>query len=170
MGEWEMHLPDALWVYKNSPKSAINFLPFSLVYGIEVIIQVEVMIPSSRVMQMWKKEKEKGVFTAERCEDLDGLDEKREEAQECNHRYRQRMTEAYGRMTKERVFVEGQLVLKVANHIKRGMARPSKFSPKWEGLLVIKETHVSGYYHLAQMDGKDLMDPINGKWLKCYYA
>ena len=35
---------------------------------------------------------------------------------------------------------------------------------------MIREAHASGYYHLAQMDGKDLMDPINGKWLKRYYA
>ena len=66
-------------------------------------------------------------------------------------------------MTKERVFVEGQLVLKVAYYVRRGMARPSKFGRKWEGPFVIRETHPSGYYHLAQMDGKDLMDPINGK-------
>ena len=44
----------------------------------------EVMTPSLRVMQMRKKVKEKEVFTAERCEDLEGLDEKREEAQECS--------------------------------------------------------------------------------------
>ena len=80
------------------------------------------------------------------------------------------MTEAYGRMTRKKVFVEGQLVLKVVDYVKRGMARPSKFSPKWEGPLVIREVHTSGYYRLAQTDGKDLMDPINGKWLKCYYA
>ena len=43
---------------------------------------VEVMTPSLRVMQMQKKEKEKEVFTAERCENLEGLDEKKEEAQE----------------------------------------------------------------------------------------
>ena len=35
----------------------------------------EVMIPSLRVMQMRKKEKEKEVFMAERCEDLEVLDE-----------------------------------------------------------------------------------------------
>ena len=80
------------------------------------------------------------------------------------------MTEAYGRMTKERVFVEGQLVLKVADYVRRGMARPSKFAPKWEGPFVIREAHPSGYYRLVQMDGKDLMDPINGKWLKHYYT
>ena len=41
---------------------------------------IKVMTPSLRVMQAQKKEKEKGVFTVERCEDLEGLDEKREEA------------------------------------------------------------------------------------------
>ena len=50
------------------------------------------------------------------------------------------------------------------------MAGPSKFAPKWERPLVIREAHPGGYYHLAQMDGKDLMDPMNGKWLKLYYT
>ena len=80
------------------------------------------------------------------------------------------MIEAYSRMTKEKVFTEGQLVLKMADHIRRGMAGPFKFSPKWEGPFVVRETHASGYYRLAQMNGKDLMDPINDKWLKRYYA
>ena len=49
------------------------------------------------------------------------------------------MTEAYGRMTKERVFAERQLVLKVADYVRRGMVGPSKFAPKWEGPFVIRE-------------------------------
>ena len=69
--------------------------------------EAEVMMPSLRVMQARKKEKEKEVFVVERCKDLEGLDEKRKEAQERSHRYRQKMTEPYGRTTKERVFVEG---------------------------------------------------------------
>ena len=80
------------------------------------------------------------------------------------------MIEAYGKTTKERVFVEGQLVLKMANHIRRGMAGPFKFSPKWEGPFIVRETHASGYYRLAHMNRTDLMDPINSKWLKQYYA
>ena len=47
----------------------------------------EVMTPSLRVMQMWDKEKEKEAFAAKRCEDLEGLDERREEAQERSRRY-----------------------------------------------------------------------------------
>ena len=46
------------------------------------------MTLSLRVMQMREKEKEGEVFALERCEDLEGLDEKREKAQERNCRYR----------------------------------------------------------------------------------
>ena len=35
---------------------------------------------------------------------------------------------------------------------------------------MVREAYANGYYCLAQMDGKDLVDPINGKWLKRYYA
>ena len=65
------------------------------------------------------------------------------------------MTKAYGRTIKERVFAKRQLVLRIAYHIKQGLAGPSKFSPKSEGPFVIKEVHASGYYRLAQVDGKD---------------
>ena len=54
------------------------------------------------------------------------------------------MTEAYSKMTRERVFAEGQLVLKAADHVRQGMAGPSKFSSKWEGPFVIREAHASG--------------------------
>ena len=119
---------------------------------------------------MQEKEKEEKVFATERREYLEGLNEKREKAQERSRRYKPKMTKAYDRMTKERVFTEGQLVLKVADYVRQGMARPSKFAPKWEGPLVIREAHQNGYYHLTQMDGRGLMDLINGKWLKRYYA
>ena len=107
------------------------------------------MTPFLRVMQMQEKEKNGEAFAAERFEDLGELDEKREEAQERSRRYRQKMTEAYCRMTKERVFVKGQLVLKVADYVRRGLAKPSKFAPKWKGPLVIREVYQSGYYRLT---------------------
>ena len=113
---WVMHLPNALWAYRKSPESATGFSPFYLIYGIEAMSPAKVMIPSLGVMQIQGKEKEEEAFTAERCEYLEGLDERWEEAQEHSRRYRQRMTKAYGRMTKERVFAEGQLVLRVARY------------------------------------------------------
>ena len=110
---------------------------------------------------MQKKEKEKEVFMAERCEDLEGLDERKEEAQECSRRYRQKITEAYGKTIKERIFTEGQLVLRTIDHVRRGLVGLSKFSPKWERAFVVREANASGHYRLAQMDRRDLVDPIN---------
>ena len=40
------------------------------------------------------------------------------------------MTKAYDRITKAKVFAEGQLVLKVADYVRQGMVRLSKFAPK----------------------------------------
>ena len=82
-----MHLLDALWAYRNSPKLVTRFSHFSLVYETEVMSSAEVMTLTLRVMQMQKKEKEKEVFMAERYKDLEGLDERREEAQERSRRY-----------------------------------------------------------------------------------
>ena len=90
-GGWATYLPDALWAYRNSLKSATSFSPFSLVNGTEVVSPAEIMTPSLRVMQMREKENEGEVFATERCEDLEGLDEKREMAQERSRRYRQKM-------------------------------------------------------------------------------
>lgn len=80
------------------------------------------------------------------------------------------MTETYGRTIEESVFTKGQLVLRIANHVRKGLAGPSKFLPKWEEPFLIREPNASGYYRLAQMDRKDRMDPINGRWLKHYYT
>ena len=87
IGGWATHLPDAFWAYKKSPKSVTGFSPFSLVYGTEVVSPAEVMTPSLRVIKIQGKEKEEEAFTAERCEDLKGLNERREEAQERSRRY-----------------------------------------------------------------------------------
>ena len=61
---------------RKSPKSATGFSPFSLVYGTEVVSLEEIMTPSLRVMQMQEKEKEGEVFTVERFENLEELDER----------------------------------------------------------------------------------------------
>ena len=60
-----MHLPDALWAYRNSLKTATGFSPFSLVYGTKVVSAAEIITPSLRVMQMQEKDKEEEVFAAE---------------------------------------------------------------------------------------------------------
>lgn len=105
----------------------------------------------------------------ERVVDLEGLEERKELARSQSQRYWQKMTKAYEQAVHSRIFNQGHLVLRVAKHVRRNIPGPSRFTPKWEGPYVVKEAHNSGYY-LAMMDGTSLVDPINGKCLKQYYA
>ena len=80
------------------------------------------------------------------------------------------MTRAYAQVVRPRMFTEGQLVLRMAEHVRRNLPGPSKFTPKWEGPYIISAAHKSGYYYLTKEDGTVLTEFINGKWLKQYYA
>ena len=80
------------------------------------------------------------------------------------------MVGAYDKIVKERIFATDQLFLKVADYVRRGLPSLSKFASNWEGSYVIREAHASGYYKLSKADGIVLVDPLNGKWLKHYYA
>uniref|UniRef100_A0A2N9HPV0 RNA-directed DNA polymerase n=1 Tax=Fagus sylvatica TaxID=28930 RepID=A0A2N9HPV0_FAGSY len=105
-----------------------------------------------------------------RVADLESLDEARELALARSLRYHQKLANAYGKTVHTRIFSQGQMVLKTADHVRRGLPSPSKFTPNWEGPYVIREAHDSGYYRLSKADGTILADPINGKWLKEYYS
>ena len=80
------------------------------------------------------------------------------------------MTRAYAQAICPRAFTEGQLVLRTAEHVIRNLPGPSKFASKWKGPYIIREAHDSGYYYITKEDGTILTKPINGKWLKQYYA
>ena len=62
------------------------------------------------------------------------------------------------------------MVLKAVDYVRRNLSAPSKFAPSWEGPYLVREANDSGYYCLATADGEVLTEPINGKWLKLYYA
>ena len=47
--DWHDQLPYALWAYRISERIPIGATPYSLVYGDEVVIPLEIEIPSLRV-------------------------------------------------------------------------------------------------------------------------
>jgi hypothetical protein len=121
-------------------------------------------------MQGSESEVDANMCVEARITDLEGLDEARELAKVRNQRNYQKMANVYSKALRVRVFVEGQMVLKAVEFIRRNLSSPSKFSPNWDGPYIIQETHGSGYYRLSKSDGTVLADPINGKWLKHYYS
>ncbi|KAL6145226.1 hypothetical protein ACLB2K_055914 [Fragaria x ananassa] len=67
---WSTHLPDGLWAFHTSPRTAI---------------------------------------------DLEAIDEQRQQAEENMTAYHGRITQAYNRTVKERIFKEGDLVLRIVD-------------------------------------------------------
>ena len=78
-------------------------------------------------------------------------------------RYRQQITNAYNKVMKARTFVNGQMVLKAVDHVRRNLSAPFKFAPNWIGPYLIREANESGYYRLATADGEVLVELVNGK-------
>uniref|UniRef100_A0A2N9G6H2 RNA-directed DNA polymerase n=1 Tax=Fagus sylvatica TaxID=28930 RepID=A0A2N9G6H2_FAGSY len=167
---WNSHLADTLWAYHGSTKTATGFTPFSLVYGTDAISPTELLVPSPRILHGMDLEADADVCAEARAADLEGLEEARELAQVRSLRYHQKLADAYGKTLQTRIFAKGQMVLRAVDHVRRGLPSPSKFAPNWEGSYLIREAYDSGYYKLSTADGTTLVDPINGKWLKCYYS
>uniref|UniRef100_A0A2N9EU18 Integrase catalytic domain-containing protein n=1 Tax=Fagus sylvatica TaxID=28930 RepID=A0A2N9EU18_FAGSY len=157
------YLTDVLWAYRNSSKTATSFTPFSLVYGTDTISPTELVVPSPRVMQGSELEVDANMCAEAWMANLEGLDEARELAKARSQRNYQKMAGVYSKALRVRVFVEGQMVLKAAEFVRRNLPSPSKFSPNWDGPYIIREAHGSGYYRLSKSDGTILVDPINGK-------
>ena len=131
---------------------------------------MELVIPTPRVVLEESQEESENTNNERRLADLEGGEKERGLAKKRSQRYQQRMTRAYAQAVRPRMFIEGHLVLRMAEHVRRNLPRPSKFNPKWEGPYIISAAHESGYYYLTKEDGTVLTEPINGKWLKQYYA
>ena len=48
--DWHEKLPFALLAYRTSVRTSTRVTPFSLVYGMEIVLPIEVEIPSLRVL------------------------------------------------------------------------------------------------------------------------
>ena len=89
--EWYLKLPEALWAYRTLQKTATGATPYSLVFGAEAVLPLEVHLPSLRVAIHADQ------HAKARLEELDVLDEKRLAAKQRIELYQARMAEGYNR-------------------------------------------------------------------------
>ena len=139
-------------------------------YGTEAISPIELLVPTPRVIHGQEVEMSVATYAEYKASDLETLKEARNLAICRIKWYQRQMANAYNKVMKARTFVNGQVVLKAADHVRRNLSAPSKFAPNWVGPYLIREANESGYYRLATADGEVLVEPVNGKWLKLYYA
>ncbi|GJY54160.1 reverse transcriptase domain-containing protein [Tanacetum coccineum] len=92
--------------HRTTPKSSNGETPFSLVYGSEAVIPIEISMETKRVQDFDPKENEK-----RRREDLDILEERREMALIKEAHYKQRLEGYYNKNVKPSTFKPGTYVL-----------------------------------------------------------
>ena len=123
---WSQQLPLALWAYRTSKRRPTQATPYSLVYGAEAVLPVELVVASPRLAMQSE------VMHDPRPTALELLDERRDKASTALQKYQNQISRAYDVMVRPRVFDEGDLVLKAAVHVQCGQ-HAQKFKPNWEG-------------------------------------
>ncbi|XP_073224809.1 uncharacterized protein [Cicer arietinum] len=160
-------LPFSLHGYHTSVHTSTGANPFSLVYGMEVVVPIEVEIPTLRVLMEAKLEESEWVQT--RFDQLNLIEEKRLTALCHGQLYQKRLKKAYKKKKiRPREFWEGDLVLKKILPIQKDYH--GKWTPNYEGPYVVKKAFSGGALILTNMDGKDLALPVNSDAVKKYYA
>jgi len=104
-------LNEALWAYRTTYRTPTQATPYSLVFGAEAVLPLEVEIPSLGIAI--NEELSADERAQLRLEELDALDEVRLNAQQNLelYSYRAQMTRAYDKLARVRTFHEGELVL-----------------------------------------------------------
>ncbi|KAI5418640.1 hypothetical protein KIW84_043028 [Lathyrus oleraceus] len=164
--DWHEMLPFSLQGYRTSVRTSTGETPFSLVYGMEVVLPVEVEIPSMRVLMEAKLTDVEWVQS--RYDQLNLIEEKRLTAMCHRQLCQQRMKKTFDKKVKLRVFREGDLVLKKV--LSFAPDSRGKWTPNYEGPYVVKRAFSGGALILTTMDGEDFTRPVNSDAVKKYFA
>ncbi|GKE33176.1 reverse transcriptase domain-containing protein [Tanacetum coccineum] len=105
---WMDELPQVLWTHRTTSKSSNGETPFSLVYGSEVVISIEISMETKRIKEFETRQNEK-----KRREELDILEERREIASNREAYYKQKLSGYYNKRVRPSAFNQGTYVLRL---------------------------------------------------------
>ena len=126
---WSSHLADALRTYRGSTKMATVFTPFSLVHDTDAIAPTKLLVPSPRILHGMDLEANADICAKAKVAHLESLEEARELAQARSLQYHQKLASAYEKTLQTKIFTKGQMVLRIVNHVRKGLPSLSKFAP-----------------------------------------
>jgi len=109
-GTWAEEVPRILWAYHTTPQSTTRETPFSLVYGSDAMISVEIQESSPRFQNFVAEESNE-----ERKVNMDLLDEVREEARVKAEALKRRVEYKHSSKLKPRQFQVADLVMQKAH-------------------------------------------------------
>nr|XP_023922956.1 uncharacterized protein LOC112034372 [Quercus suber] len=152
-GRWVEELPHVLWTYRTTPRRSTGETPFSMTYGAEAMIPLEVGFLTLRT----------STFTSDGNDELlkknlDLIDERRKNAMVQLAYYQHKLKQGYDANVRLRPLAPGDLVLrKVLGTTKNPTWR--KLGPNWEGPYRITSIAGIGAYYLEDLDEKTVLHP-----------
>uniref|UniRef100_A0A2N9I389 Uncharacterized protein n=1 Tax=Fagus sylvatica TaxID=28930 RepID=A0A2N9I389_FAGSY len=162
-GRWVEELPTVLWTFRTTPRSSTGETPYSLTYGVEAVIPLEVGLPTLR-SEEYDQDNNELVL----AKDLDLAQERRDLAMIRLASYQGDLKKRYGKSVRERILAPGDLVLRKVLGSKRDPTQ-GKLGANWEGPYQIVSEAGLGAFNLQGMDGKPLKRPWNISNLKKFY-
>ncbi|KAM1040896.1 hypothetical protein ACFX2C_030130 [Malus domestica] len=156
-------VPQVLWSYHTSHQTSTGETPFSLAFGTEAVVLVELEQAMFRVQNYVQSENDKQ-FTL----NLDLVEEHRNQAHLRNVAYKQRISNYYDSRVKPRSFKVGDWVLKKRLLCDRVLSEGT-LSRNWDGSFEVVGISRPDSYKLRSSDGKALGYPWNADHLKYYY-
>ena len=162
-GNWVEYLPEVLWAYRTTQKSATRETPFALAFGTEAVAPVEVRIKSPRIELALEEHNDEALRL-----NLELLDEKREQVQRRMEEYQRKTAWYYNQKVKPRSYMSGDLVLKKLLPARKNPVH-GKLGPNWEGPYIISRGVRPGTYELQTEEGKILQHTWNAEHLKRFY-
>ena len=156
-GAWAEEVPRIVWAYHTTPQYSTMEMPFSLVYGSDAMIPVEIHESSPRFQNFMVEESNE-----ERRVNLDLLEEARIKAEAVKRRAERQ----YSSKVKPRQFQIGDLVMRKAQEYEL----ENKLSPKWTGPFRITEAKGNDSYNLETLEGGPIPRSWNAANLKFYFS
>ncbi|KAI3758461.1 hypothetical protein L6452_06024 [Arctium lappa] len=160
-GKWVEELPSVLWANRTTPRTSTGQTPFSLVYGCEAVLPIEVRLPTSRHTSVEHN-------LVDLSYDLDALEELREAAHIRMASQKQTVERHFNKNVQVKVFQEGDYVLR---RVFQNTQEPNagKLSTKWEGPYQISSIVGKGAYRIQTLDGQNIPRSWNAVHLKRYF-
>ncbi|XP_070007568.1 uncharacterized protein [Nicotiana sylvestris] len=147
-GLWLKLLPEVLWAYRTTPKTSTGETLYSLVYGTDAVILVEVEEPSLR----YSRERGSGNYESMR-QDLNKAAKGRDMAYIRMVAQKQQAERYYNKKAKVRTLKVGDYVLKAKTQASMD-PREGKPGTNWDDPYKITPTASKGSFQLEMMEGK----------------
>lgn len=156
-------IPEVLWAYRTTIKTANEYTPFSLAFGLEAVAPCELVWPSARIIDYNEETNEEKL-----TENVDLIDNIREQAEVKEAVYKSKIVRMHNKRLRSANLSTGDLVLRNAR-LTLNEQNKGKLSQNWEGPDIIKEEWKKGTFKLMKENGQEVPRVWHANNLKKFY-